>query len=541
MRRLLPWSLGVLALTALAACRSKDAASPADTGADADTDTDADSDTDTDSDADTDTAAPCTPDGFAATAADLPLPASFGDAAYPSTPLQTAAGSRTCASGTGGYVWSRADLDGDGAQDLMVHYDGCGADTTLGATHWSVARGGASDTLSEWTLPAAFASGAYAANALNGASGTRTFGACSYVWALSDLTGDGRPDLVLPYDTCGGVTNVGATTWEVYANTGSGFADTPTAWTLPAAFSAGAYPGAALNNTAGTRTNGACSYVWTLTDMDGDARPDLVLPYDTCGGSGVGTTAWTVYANSGTGFTTATAFGLPAYDAASYPASPFNNTSGTRTCPDTTKSFVWSLTDLNGDSRPDLVVPFDTCGADTGVGSERWRVHLNGGSSFGSALGFTLPSAFVGSPYPSDALYALSGTRSCNTAEGYVWSTQDLTGDGYADLVVPYDTCGASLEPGTRFWKVYAGNGAGFDDAETDWALPLVFTSSAYPSAPLNATSGNRSCSNGGYYSWQTEDSDGDGVSDLLVTVDTCAGDDGLGTSKWLSYGGACL
>jgi hypothetical protein len=497
-----------------------------------------DSDTDTDTDTDTE----CVPNGFSATAEDFLLPTAFTSDVYPDNALQTASGTRVCASGTGGYVWSRSDLDGDGVEDLVVHFDTCGSDTTIGDSHWNVAlAGGDPEALVSWALPAAFASGSYAPNALNGASGTRTFGSCGYVWSLNDVTGDGRPDLVLPYDTCGDAADVGGSTWEVFENTGAGFADAATLWTLPPVFAASPYPSVALNSLGGTRTSGACGYVWTTTDMDGDARPDLVLPYDSCGGTGVGTDSWTVYVNTGAGFAAAaTPFALPAYDQAIYPATPFNNTAGTRTCSDGATSFSWALSDLNGDARPDLVVPFDTCGADTGVGTSSWRVHLNGAAGFGDALAFTLPSGFASDPYPSAALYALSGTRTCNTAEGYVWSTEDLTGDGLADLVVPYDTCGAALEPGSRFWKVYAGTGASFADSESQWSLPLAFTGGAYPSAPLNGTSGSRTCTNAGYYTWQTSDETGDGVPDLLLTVDTCAGDAGLGDTKWLKYTAGC-
>lgn len=499
-------------------------------------------DTDADTDADSDTDAECIPNGFSAAAEDCLLPTAFTDEVYPDKALQTASGARICASGVGGYVWSRSDLDGDGVEDLVVHFDTCGSDATLGDSHWSVAlAGGDPEALVSWALPAAFASGSYAPNALNGASGTRTFGSCGYVWSLNDVTGDGRPDLVLPYDTCGDAVNVGGLTWEVFENTGAGFADAATLWTLPPVFSASPYPSVALNSLGGTRTSGACGYVWTTTDMDGDARPDLVLPSDSCGGTGVGTDAWTVYPNTGAGFAaTATPYALPAYDAAIYPDTPFNNTAGTRTCLDGVTSFSWALSDLNGDARPDLVVPFDTCGADTGVGTSSWRVYLNGLAGFGDALAFTLPSGFTGDPYPSDALYALSGTRACNTAEGYVWSTQDLTGDGLADLVVPYDNCGAALEPGSRFWKVYAGTGASFAATDAQWSLPLAFTGGAYPSAPLNGTNGSRTCTNAGYYSWQTSDETGDGVPDLLLTVDTCAGDAGLGDTKWLKYTAGC-
>lgn len=505
---------------------------------------DTDTDTDSDSDSDSDTAPGCV-DGFQASAADLALPSGFDATLYPAEALQTPSGSRTCASGSGTYVWSHPDLDGNGALDLSLHFDDCGTDSSLGATHWSAALAGDSGMadLTAWTLPTVFDSDHFPDNALNASSGTRTCpDGTSFVWAMSDLTGDGKPDLVLPYDTCGTTTGVGTGVWEVYANTGAGFAETATAWTLPAVFATSVYPSSALNSMSGTRTFGSCSYVWSVTDMDGDDRPDLVLPFDSCTGSGtVGTTSWTVHLNTGSGFSgTPEAFALPSYGS-NYPASPFNNTSGTRTCVDTTQSFSWTLSDLDGDNRPDLVVPFDTCGTETDIGGAEWRVHMNTGAGFGSAVAFTLPAGYGASPYPDDAFYALSGTRSCSDGGSFVWASSDINGDGRADLVMPYNTCGASLEPGSRFWRVHLGDGIGFSDEEAQWTLPPAYTSGEYPAAPINLTSGTRTCDNGGYYAWELGDQDGDAVQDLLVTADTCAGDAGLGSTKWLVYPGGCF
>ncbi len=530
----------------LAGCGHKTTGDSGGGDADTDTDSDTDADSDTDTDADTDTGGDtaCAATGYSVSALDLSLPAGFDGAEYPDHALQTSSGTRSCASGTGGYVWAHDDLDGDGFADLILASDGCGTDATLGATHWSVGPGSAVGmaALTEWALPAVFSEGSYPANALNASSGTRTCAnGGSVVWTLQDLTGDGKPDLVVPFDTCGAATDVGTAEWEVYTNTGSGFADTPNAWALPAAFSSASYPSAALNNTAGTRTFGSCSYVWTLEDMDGDGEPDLVLPFDSCTGSGtVGTTSWTVYLGGAAGFSsTATAFPLPSYGA-SYPTAPFNNTSGTRTCPDASKSYSWALTDMNGDKRPDLVVTYDTCGTDTTIGSGQWRLHPNTLGAFSAAVSLTLPTVYGTDPYPAFALYALAGTRTCSNGGSYVWSTTDMDGDGLPDLVVPYDTCGGTDAPGTTTWRVHRGLPNSFSADVTAWSLPIAYTAGAYPSAPFNALSGNRTCDNGGYYDWELGDEDGDGIADLLVTVDTCGGDAGLGSTKWETYTAGC-
>ncbi|APR87378.1 cell surface protein [Minicystis rosea] len=332
--------------------------------------------------------------------------------------------------------WTTVDLDGDAKPDLVV---------TDGATEqnraWKVYKNtgsGFATTATSWTLPAGAPAG----------SGFFTF--ANTYWTTVDLDGDAKPDLVVT----DGATEQNRV-WKVYKNTGSGFATTATSWTLPA----GAPAGSGFFTFANT--------YWTTADLDGDAKPDLVVT----DGATEQNRAWKVYKNTGSGFaTTATSWTLPAGAPAGSGFFTFANT-------------YWTTADLDGDAKPDLVV---TDGATEQ--NRAWKVYKNTGSSFATtAAEWALPA---GAP---------AGSGYFTFANTY-WTTADLDGDAKPDLVV---TDGATEQ--NRAWKIYKNTGSGFATASADWALP----------AGAPAGSGFFTFAN---TYWTTADLDGDGRADLVVT-----------------------
>src|ERR1700689_3948784 len=87
-----------------------------------------------------------------------------------------------------------------------------------------------------FALPTGYSAGSFAD--LSGGNDCQA-GADQPRFALVDLTGDGKPDIVVS-QTCGDAT-VGVTHWLVYANSGSGFATSPTNFALPTGYSAGSF------------------------------------------------------------------------------------------------------------------------------------------------------------------------------------------------------------------------------------------------------------------------------------------------------------
>jgi hypothetical protein len=110
------------------------------------------------------------------------------------------------------------------------------------------------------------------------------------------------------------------------------------------------------------------------------------------------------------------------------------------------------------------------------------------------------------------------GTAACEGSAAVVnWFVEDLTGDGWKDLVVA-SLCSGSPPGG---WHVYPGDGLGFG-AVVSWAVPSGYN--------YSARSGMDTVSN---YAWDLLDFTGDGHLDL---VRTDGGSTSVGTTRWLVY-----
>jgi hypothetical protein len=141
--------------------------------------------------------------GFAADATSWPLPAA------PNFTFQVAITS------TGGFPVYDAttDLDGDGRPDLVITNDGDTTDT-VGVDHWLVHRSGAASFAgapTSWPLPSGPPTGPMLSFRNGLADKT-----CP-IYATTDFTGDGKPDLVFSYD-CAPDSVVGVSEWLVYPN-----------------------------------------------------------------------------------------------------------------------------------------------------------------------------------------------------------------------------------------------------------------------------------------------------------------------------------
>ena len=108
------------------------------------------------------------------------------------------------------------------------------------------------------------------------------------------------------------------------------------------------------------------------------------------------------------------------------------------------------------------------------------------------------------------------------------------------DLLVTTNGCDDPAL-GVTAWKVYAGNGAGFDDG-VSWELPSTsLDASALPFASASASSTGQPCIDGTTGDWRfgLTDASGDGSADLLVTTNGCE-DLTIGVNTWKIYEANC-
>jgi len=502
-----------------------------------------------------DTSAPmCTGRGFSSTPTTFALPTSYAKGFW-----NDLSGDTYCDS-TNGYARPKyvvTDLDGDGLDDLVVLLT-CsgtlaGSDPDVGKTKWLVYRNigtGFATTPLVWALPSGYAKGFF-----NGLTGDTycdsTNGYARPKYSVTDLNGDGKPDLVVML-TCSGTlagtdANVGKTKWWVHWNTGSGFAPIAADWALPTGYAKGFF-----NDTRGDTycdsTNGYARPKYTLVDLTGTGRPSLVVML-TCSGTlagtdpNVGKTKWWVHANTGSGFAaTATDFALPT----AYAKGFFNDLTGDTYC-DSTNGYArpkYTVVDLTGSGKPALVVML-TCsgtlaGSDATVGKAKWWVHANTGTGFAAATDFALPTG-----YAKGFFNALSGDTYCNSTNGYArpkYEVVDLAGNGKPDLVVML-TCSGTLagtdpDVGKTKWLVHGNTGAGFADTATTWCLPGGYAKGFY-----NALSGDTYCDSTNGYArpkYRVTDLVDTPRLEAVVTL-TCSGtlagsDPDVGKTKWLWY-----
>jgi hypothetical protein len=235
-------------------------------------------------------------------------------------------------------------------------------------------------------------------------------------FALLDLAGDGRPDLVVTADSCD--KTVGATHWDVYPGGPTGFGAT-----MPLALPA------ARCNTPFDRLVRSGAVEYSLFSLQGRSKPDLVITSDACDAS-VGHTHWDLYALGPTGF-------APNPAASAVPPARCNVAFDRAAA---VGPVTFGLLDLSCDGRPDLVVTSDACDAE--VGAKRWDVYPAAEAGFtASPQSLAIPAARCSSPFD-----ALSGDGSVT------FSTLTLL-PGKPRIVVFSDSCDATV--GSSHWDFY--------------------------------------------------------------------------------------
>lgn len=289
-------------------------------------------------------------------------------------------------------AFALADIDVDGALDLVV--TSLCSDATVGTSRWLVYRnfgGTFASAATSFALPAGAAAGAFDATERDAAqcsSGKPAFG-------FFDVTGDRFADLVVT-TACDDIT-VGTAYWRVYPGSASGLG-AATSFPLPGTAAFGAPFSGAMSCTSTPRAS-----AFTLADFDGDGKVDIVET-QRCDDAAIGTAAWNVYANQGTKFASSpNVVLLPVFAGEASPAFPI--AAGATSC--SSGTLRWSLADVDGDFKPDLVVT-QTC-ATAPLASGDWLVFPNKGTSFSDAEAFALPNT-LGAPTSFTGALTCSGT-----------------------------------------------------------------------------------------------------------------------------------
>lgn len=442
---------------------------------------------------------------------------------------------------TGDEVWRLLDLDGDGARDLVItaaaFKDGQGWETrTPGfpqAPFWEVYFGGAPGGFGKpeaWMLPKGVG---YLARGLVDVAAA-PLDLQDHGWALRDLDGDARPDLVVT--AIGGfgdgeVLPLGpdfAPRWEVYLNTGDGFAAQPVLWTLPPA----------PDGPRMTVVEGALAEVdglaWSLLDVDADGWTDLVI---TARAAVAGLAVpglpdsphWEVHRGGPTGFaSTVTAWAVPPGGGKEVGFSALRGDG------EADGDQLWAVIDLEGDGRSELVITGARAGdaaAVLGGEAPHWRVHRATTDGFELAFEtYSVPGEGGGNL--GRGYYATAGGREAagSTSGPYDatgWELRDVDGDGWLDLLVTNEARPAGATYSRRalggaegdedpHWQVHRGGQRGFFAPER-WQTPrggvagrgfLWSTGQVSPVPQVEGAS-----------MWQLVDLDGDRRLELVVTA----------------------
>lgn len=256
--------------------------------------------------------------------------------------------------------WETLDLNGDRRPDLVVFSqpNGTTVPTVLGglsAPYWRVYLGTATGFAAApltWAVPVGGSpiNGFYQLDYF----GTRTLG--HQGWTVQDMDADQRPDLVVLNQGNGTDNPVlggpAAPYWRVYAGTATGFAAVPTTWAVPVGglASVGFYHFWGGGSRVGEQG-------WEVLDMNGDQRPDLVVLNEGDGLrapvlGGLRAPYWRVHLGTATGFAALPlTWPVPVGGSINVGINALVNRGSYQN-----GYQGWSVLDMNGDQRPDLVV-----------------------------------------------------------------------------------------------------------------------------------------------------------------------------------------
>ncbi|MEZ4381211.1 MAG: VCBS repeat-containing protein [Nannocystaceae bacterium] len=406
---------------------------------------------------------------------------------------------------------SLLDLTGDGALDLVIT-NVCDGSLNPGTDYWLVhpaEAGGFAAQAIHWSLPAGYAD----LNFIH-TSQEKCDESDSTWHAVLDVNGDARPDLVVR-NLCDGSVNPGSDEWLVYLGEADGFAATATPWALPSGY-------ADLNfiRLAQQQCDESNSTWHSVRDVDGDARPDLIVS-NLCDGSlNPGTSEWRVYYGGDEGFAaSAVAFPLPK----GFADQNFIRLEQQQ-CDESNSSWH-SLFDLNGDGALDLII-HNVCDGSVNPGTDEWQIFPGNGDGFGNPSTWPLPNGFA------DLNFIRTAQAQCDESNSTWHSLLALNGDRRPDLVIT-NICDGSGEPGTETWDVYPNTGASFAAAPIAWSLPSG-------TAELNFISMSQAKCDEANSTWHSTVSLTGGPAPDLVVTNVCDGSVEPGTTSWQVFSATC-
>jgi hypothetical protein len=452
----------------------------------------------------------------------------------------------------GSQTWALVDMNGDGRSDLVVAAQMQGGDLTCFSPglnqYWKVYfsnSSGFSTAAVNWNIPNGGRISGGKIYGFDNVAGTASpsDGAGSQSWALMDVTGDNKPDLIITAQLQAGQVTCfspgSGQYWKVFVNVGNGFSNTAINWNLPngGKLSGGTTFGYnAIGGTASSSDNTG-GQTWSLADMDGDNKPDLVVTAQlqagqvTCFSPG-SVQYWKIFTNTGNGFNTTSAnWNLPNGGKLSGGTTfGFTGLGGSASSVDNTGSQTWSVMDMDGDNKPDLVI---TAQLQAGAvscfspgSSQYWKVYLNSGSGFiVNALNWNLPN---GGSLSGGTTFGYNGAggvaNSSDNTGSQSWSLVDMDGDNKLDLVVTAQLQAgivSCFSPGSnQYWKVFSSYGAGFNTIPVNCSLPNGGKISNGNTFGYNSIGGAAfSGENTGSQSWSLGDLNNDGKPDLIVTA----------------------
>ena len=330
-------------------------------------------------------------------------------------------------------LFELTDLDGDLRPDLVVLSD-CLLDGPLGSSEWAVylntGAGFAAEPIA-WSAPAELAPDGWRTTDQEQCGRFNTD-----LFTLRDLDGDLAPELVRTAGCVGEGQVEALGRWDVWRNTGAGFAAQPEAWALPTDHGGDGWP-----SLTGNLCERDPDHLHGTLDFTGDRIADLVVS-SSCDRDGVWDERWLLYVGTGAGFEPAIDWRPPPTHVPGAWQRPFPTEC---TVPNDRKTL---LTDLTGDQLPDLVL-LGACLGETTPAA--WEVHVHQGDGFSAE-----PEMWWLPEDDEPMTWSTLHDARCGDADDSLMEVFDIDGDRLPDLVETYG-CDPDDPIGRDQWRVRLG------------------------------------------------------------------------------------